>query len=119
MRQVAAAIVILGCIAALSSGGGVIGGSGGQVVSYEGYRGTAIVSTDGRTITVGEFGSGSCGATVKAVARESATLVALFLRTSTPRNPPACPNIAASRITSQKIRLAAPLGSRTLVEGRT
>ncbi len=117
MRQVAA-LAVLGCIAALSSGCGAIGGTGGQVVSYQGYGGTAIVSTGGRTITVGQFGSGSCGATVKAVARESATRVALFLRFSTPRNPPPCPNTAASRITSQKIRLRAPLGSRKIVDGR-
>ena len=117
MRQVAA-LAVLGCIAALSSGCGAVGGTGGQVVSYQGYGGTAIVSTGGRTITVGQFGSGSCGATVKAVARESATRVALFLRFSTPRNPPPCPNTAASRITSQKIRLRAPLGSRKIVDGR-
>jgi hypothetical protein len=113
MRQVAA-WAAFGCIAALSSGCG----NGGCVVSYQRYGGTAIVSTDGRTITVGEFGSGGCGATVKAVARESATRVALFLR-STPLNPPACPNAAESLITSQKIRLRAPLGSRKLVDGRT
>jgi hypothetical protein len=118
VRQVAA-LAVLGCIAALSSGCGVIGGTGGQVVFYQGYGGTAIVSTDGRTITVGQFASGSCGTTVKAVARESATRVALLLRFSTPRNPPTCPNIAASLITSQKIRLPAPLGDRKLVDGRT
>ena len=86
MRQVAA-LAVLACTAALSSGCGVIGGTGGQVVSYQGYGGTAIVSMDGRTITVGQFASGSCGTTVKAVARESATRVALLLRFSTPRNP--------------------------------
>ena len=51
MRQVAA-LAVLACTAALSSGCGVIGGTGGQVVSYQGYGGTAIVSMDGRTITV-------------------------------------------------------------------
>jgi hypothetical protein len=112
MRQLAM-LALLGCIAAASSG------CGGQVVSYQGYGGTAIVSTDGRTLTVGEFGSGSCGTTVKAVARESATRVALLLRTSTPRNPPDCPNIAAGLTISQQIRLRAPLASRKLVDGRT
>jgi len=114
MRQ-AAALAALGCIAALSSGCGV-------VVSYQGYGGTAIVSTDGRTITVGQFGASSCGATVKAVARESATRVALFLRFSTPRKTPSfCMhvNVAASIITSQQIRLRAPVGGRKLVDGRT
>jgi hypothetical protein len=114
MRRVAA-LAVVGCIAAVSSACG----NGGYVVSYQGYGGTAIVSTDGRTITVGEFGASSCGGTVKAVARESANRVALLLRFSTPRNPPDCPNIAASVITSQQIRLRAPLSSRKLVEGRT
>jgi hypothetical protein len=117
MRQVAA-LAVLGCIAALSSGYAVIGCAGGQVISYQGYGGTAIVSTDGRTITVGQFGT-SCPATVKAVARESATRVALFLRFSTPRNPPSCMNAAAPIIPAQKIRLRAPLSSRKLVDGRT
>jgi len=117
MRQVAA-LAVLGCIAAPSSGCGAVGGTRGQVVSYQRYGGTAIVSTDGRPITVGQFGA-SCPAKVKAVARESATRVALFLRFSTPRNPPSCMPGAASIIPSQTIRLRAPLGSRKLVDGRT
>ncbi|SRR6266567_468424 len=116
MRQVAA-LAVLGCIAAPSSGCGAVGGTRGQVVSYQRYGGTAIVSTDGRPITVGQFGA-SCPAKVKAVARESATRVALFLRFSTPRNPPSCMPGAASIIPSQTIRLRAPLGSRKLVDGR-
>jgi len=114
MRQVAA-LAVLGCIAAISSG---CGGAGDQVVSYQGYGGTAIVSADGRTITVGQFGA-SCPAKVKAVARESDTRVALFLQFSTPRNPPSCMNAAAAIIPTQKVRLRAPLGSRELVDGRT
>ncbi|MDR2987852.1 MAG: hypothetical protein LBV34_23740 [Nocardiopsaceae bacterium] len=113
MRQ-AALLVLLGCIAAAASGCG----SDGPVISYQGYDGTAIVSRDGRTITVGGFGS--CGSVDKAVARESAHKVALFVRTSTPRGiVPLCPNIVASLITAQQIRLRAPLGSRKLVDGRT
>jgi hypothetical protein len=121
MRQLRI-VTIAGCLAAVAGGCAVIGCAGGQVVSYQGYGGTAIVSTDGRTITVGEFGASSCGATVKAVARESATRVALFLRFSTPRKTPTfCMHVgvAAGVITSQKIRLRAPLGSRKLVDGRT
>jgi hypothetical protein len=52
------------------------------------------------------------------VARESVHRVALFLR-STSIDPPACPNAAESLITSQQIKLRAPLGSRKLVDGRT
>ncbi|MDR2987233.1 MAG: hypothetical protein LBV34_20585 [Nocardiopsaceae bacterium] len=116
-----AAAAVLGCIAALSPGCGVISGTGGQVVSYQGYRGTAIVSKDGRTITVGEFGSASCGATVRAVARESASRVALLVRSSTPRQTPSfCKyGVAPVITTSQNSRLHTPLGSRTLVDGRT
>jgi hypothetical protein len=117
MRR-AAALAVVGCIAALSSACG----NGGYVVSYQGYGGTAIVSADGRTITVGEFGASSCGGTVKAVARESANRVALLLRFSTPRKTPSfCTDVgvALGVITSQQIRLRAPLGSRKLVEGRT
>src|SRR5215471_2114403 len=118
MRQVAA-LAALGCIAALSSGcGATRSGASGQIVSYQGYGGSAIVSRDGRTITVGEFGA-SCPAKVKAVARESATRVAMFLQFSTPRNPPSCPNAAAAIVPAQKVRLRAPLGSRKLVDGRT
>jgi hypothetical protein len=121
MRQVAALAVLGCCVAALSSGCGLVGGNGGYVASYQGYGGTAVVSADGRTVTVGEFGASSCGATVKAVARESATRVALFLRVSTPRKPPSfCAHAgAASVIPSQKIGLRAPLGGRRLVDGRT
>ncbi len=119
MRQTAA-LAVLGCVAALSSGCGVLGsGPAGQVVTYQGYAGTAIVSADGRTITVGEFGT-SCPTKVSAVARESVSKVALFLRFSTPRHPPSCPpNAAAGRIPAQAVRLRAPLGSRKLVEGGT
>src|SRR5262249_54526664 len=77
-------------------------------------------STDGRTITVGEFGAGGCGATVKAVARESATRVALFLRFSTPRQTPSFRmhvGVALPVITSQKTRVGAPLGTRKLGDG--
>ena len=93
-------------------------GPGGQVVSNQGYGGTAIVSTDGRTVTVGQFGT-SCPTKVTAVARETATRVALFLQFLTPDNPPPCPQAAASRVPSQQIRLRALLGSRKLVDGAT
>ncbi len=118
MRGVALA-AIAGCLGAVSAGYAMVGrGAGGPVVSYQGYGGTAIVSADGRTVTVGEFGT-SCPATVRAVARESTTRVALLLRFVTPANPPPCPQAAAAMVPAQQIRLRAPLGGRKLVDGAT
>jgi hypothetical protein len=113
MRRVAV-LAVLGCVAALSSG------CGGYVVSFQEYGGTAIVSADGRKVIVGGFGAGSCGTTVRAVARESATRVALLLRVLTPRTN-TCGNVgvAEGMVPSQKITLRAPLGGRKLVDGRT
>jgi hypothetical protein len=45
----AAVVAVLGCIVAVCCGCGVI--SSGQPVSIRGYRGTAIVSVNGRTVT--------------------------------------------------------------------
>ena len=118
MRGVAL-VAVAGCLAAVSAGCPAVGSAaGGPVVSYHGYGGTAIVSADGRTVTVGEFGA-SCPATVRAVARESINRVALFLRFVTPASPATCPQAAAPRVPSQEIRLRAPLGSRMLVNGAT
>jgi hypothetical protein len=79
MRSVAVVAIFVG-IATCSAGCGLIGSS---VITYQSYGGTAIVSANGRTITVGEFGS-SCPTKVKAVARKSATRVALFLQFQPP-----------------------------------
>jgi hypothetical protein len=92
--------------------------SSGPAVSFRGYGGTAIVSVDGRTVTVGPYFP-DCPATVTVVARESATKVALFLRYLTPGNPPQCAQAAVGLVGSQDVTLHAPLGSRKLVEGRT
>jgi hypothetical protein len=90
----------------------------GGVVSYQGYRGTAIVSTDGRTLIVGPYGL-VCGATVTAVARESRARVALFVRQET-GGPGCAPGEGAmAQVPAQRIRLRAPLGRRELVDGST
>jgi hypothetical protein len=117
MRLVAA-MAIAGGLAAVCAGWPVPGGSGS--VSRQGYSGGAIVSADGRTLTVGPYGL-SCPATVTVVARESTGRVALFVQYLTPDNPPACPpgsGTAALR-SEQTVRLRAPLGRRRLVDGAT
>ena len=118
MRR-AAVMAITGCLAAVVAGCGVIGGASSQA-SYQGYGGTAIVSTDGRTLIVGPYGL-SCGATVTVVAHESSRRVALFVQYLTPDNPPACPPHAGTSALrpEQSIRLRAPLGRRRLVDGAT
>jgi hypothetical protein len=117
MRLVAA-IAIVGGLAAVCAGWPVPGGSGS--VSRQGYSGSAIVSADGRTLTVGPYAL-SCPATVTVVGRESVGRVALFVQYLTPENPPACPpgsGTAALRA-EQTVRLRAPLGRRRLVDGAT
>jgi hypothetical protein len=119
MRR-AAVMATTGCLATVAAGCGLIGSGANGQVSYQGFGGTAIVSTDGRTLTVGPYGL-SCGATVTVVARESSRRVALFVQYLTPDNPPACPphsGTAALR-SEETIRLRAPLGRRKLVDGAT
>jgi hypothetical protein len=114
-----ALIVAAGCLVAVS------GGCAGQQqvslhqqqVLLQGYSGSAIVSADGRTITVGDFGSYAT-----AVTRESATKVALFLQevTSAGTSCSSCPHEGSFFLVSaQNIRLREPLGSRKLVDGAT
>jgi antitoxin (DNA-binding transcriptional repressor) of toxin-antitoxin stability system len=74
-------LVVLSWIAAGACGIGVSGCAGAPAISYTGYSGTAIVSADGRTLTVGPY-RGACPAKVSAVARESRSKVALFLGTT-------------------------------------
>jgi len=119
MRRVAV-MATAGCLATVAAGCGLIGSGANGQVSYQGYGGTAIVSTDGRTLTVGPYGL-SCGATVTVVAHESSSRVALFVQYLTPDNPPACPphaGTSALRL-EQSIRLRVPLGRRRLVDGAT
>jgi hypothetical protein len=118
MRR-AAVLGLLGCITAVSCGCGTTsGGAAGQPASFLGYGGTAIVSADGRTVTVGPY-LPACPAKVTVVARESATQVALFLRYLTPSHPSACPQAMPALVDSRDVRLDAPLGNRKLVDGAT
>jgi hypothetical protein len=94
---------------------GVLAGCSGseKVTSYQGYDGTAIVSADGRTVTVGRFGHPCLGtATVFAVQKE--LLVALWIRDVAPASAQAG-SCQANAV--QDIRLRAPLGRRKLVNG--
>jgi hypothetical protein len=88
-----------------------------EIVTYQGYSGTAIVSADGRVLTIGPYGQ-RCGATVTAVARESRAQVALFLQYAT--GPTCGPGEGSMAIVpAQRIRLRASLGHRKLVNGAT
>lgn len=107
--------LVAGLFAAACGGCAAVGG--GQV-SYQGYGGTAIVSADGRTVTVGQYGAAVCGSAITPVARESAARVAVFLRYVPSAATPPCPQ-AFAMVSAYNIRLGTPLGSRTLVDGTT
>ena len=116
------AAVVTACLAACSgvtSGHGhrEIGASDDQAVSYQGYSGTAIVSTDGRTVTVGPFVP-PCFGTTTAVAAQTATRVELWLRDTVPARHGVC-QVMKAFADSQQIRLQAPLGTRKLADGAT
>jgi hypothetical protein len=117
MRGVLVA-AITGCLAAVGGCAVIASGARGQVVSLQGYGGTAIVSADGRTVTVGPY-LPDCPAKVTVVARQSATQVALFLQHLTPAHPPPCRQAMSALVDSQDVRLHAPLCSRKLVDGTT
>jgi hypothetical protein len=105
--------VAAGCLVAVSGG---CAGQLHQQVLLQGYSLSAIVSANGRTITVGDFGSYAT-----AVTRESATKVALFLQeTWADTSCSSCPHDGSfSLVSAQNIRLREPLGSRKLVDGAT
>jgi hypothetical protein len=124
----AAAAVAAGCLLAVSAGcsraaspehmpGKPAHGAAASVVTYEDYSGTAIVSADGRTVTVGRF-SAPCLGTARAVARETTARVELWLRETVPARPGVC-NVMMAIANSQAIRLKAPLGRRRLTDGAT
>lgn len=113
------AVIAAFCVVAAVSACGVVGLGAGRTFSYHGYGGTAIVSADGRTITVGEFPGSACGAKITAVAEETRSRVALFLRYPTPHGQTACVSDSAAKVIAQNIRLGAPLERRKLVDGAT
>jgi hypothetical protein len=87
-------------------------------VVYWGYDSAVLVSADGRTLTLGES-SVPCFGTVAPVAFHDATRVVLLLRWTTTSDLDAtCPGPIALASTLD-VRLDAPLGTRTLVDGVT
>lgn len=93
----------------------VTGVLAGSSVIYTGYDGPAMVSADGRTVTVGGF-SYPCFGTVSPLAQESARHVRLSLRWTTPNKHGAC-NKSMALVPAMDVHLSAPLGARTLVNG--
>lgn len=95
------------------------GCAAGGHVSYSGYGGKAVVSGDGRTITIGLYSGYGCPAKITPVARQTATHVALYLEYDTPPNPPPCPPWQGALVPWRNLELAKPLGDRALVDGAT
>jgi len=116
--------VAAGCLVAVSSGcTGEQQVSLQPQVSFQGYSGTAVVSTDGMTITVGRYPPpGSCEA-IFPVARQSKTQVALFLedvaRGCGGEATPPTDGGEVMPVFASNIRLPRPLGNRELVNGAT
>lgn len=95
-------------------------------MSYQGYGGTAVVSTDGLTIMVGSYPHASGCETIVPVARESTARVALYLKDVTrgcrggSGGGATAPNhMAPEPVFAANIRLRQPLGDRMLVNGAT
>jgi hypothetical protein len=95
-------------------------GSGGSVVSggtafWGEVWGPAVVSADGRVLTVAGYYAG-CGTASTLVARQSPARVALWVRDVVVRSvaPGACAQAPSPPL---QVRLAAPLGKRKLVDG--
>jgi hypothetical protein len=93
------------------------GCSSARAVVLEGVWGPAIVSADGRVLTVAGYASG-CGTTSALVARQSVAQVALWARDVVVSSCRPGEGALAAPPPLQ-IRLAAPLGKRKLVNGAT
>jgi hypothetical protein len=97
---------VVGC-----GGGGPLGGGS----SMQGEDGPAVVSTDGRVLTVPED-YGQCGTVPTLVAQQGTDEVALWVREDVPGSV----TIGCDRGSLPlRVRLAAPLGNRKLVDGAT
>lgn len=109
-----ASVSLAGCGVATS-----IESQGGRqtVVSYVGYAGPTLLSTDQRTVTVAGF-TYPCFGTLRPIARETKTRVALWLKYVTPLHHGVC-DMAMAMEGPQNIRLSAPPGSRLLTDGAT
>jgi hypothetical protein len=89
----------------------------GRAVSWGGVWGPAIVSNDGRVLTVAGYASG-CGTIATLVARQSLAEVALRVRDVVVRS--CMPGEGALAVPPPlQIRLAAPFGKRKLINGAT
>ena len=94
------------------------GCAGQQPALLQGYAGTAIVSSDGRTLIVGPYGL-QCGDTVTVVAQENRAKVSLFVQYM-PGGPACFPGEGAmAMVPEQHIQLRAALAHRKLVDGKT
>lgn len=92
---------------------------GGQVITTKGYNGPVLVSSDGRTLTVGGGGlSRPCFGTLNPVAIAERTVVALWLRYVTPSQHGVCRSDMAL-YPPTNVRLSTPVGGRVLVNGAT
>lgn len=86
----------------------------GSKVRYSGYDGAVLVSTDGRTLTVGGFGA-PCFGSVAAEAQQDARRVAVRLRYTIPSKHGPCA-AAMGMVPGIDVHLDAPLGTRALVD---
>ena len=122
-RAAALTLLVAGPLSAGLAGCGARGadipghGGGKNSVSYAGYAGPTLLSADQRTVTVAGF-SYPCFGTLRPIARETRTRVALWLKYVTPVHHGVCTMDMAME-GPRNIRLSAPLGSRLLVDGAT
>lgn len=115
MRWGAVLLAVLAALLLAASAGCAAGGH----VSYSGYSGKAVVSGDGRTITIGLYQGYGCPAKITPVARQTSAHVALYLEYDTPSNPPPCPPAQGTLVPWHNLKLATSLGHRSLVDGAT
>jgi hypothetical protein len=90
----------------------------GSTISYSGYDGPVMVSSDGRTVTVGGFPTMCGGGSYSLVADETSARVELRFRFVIPNRRETC-TANAGFVWALSIRLNAPLGSRVLTNPDT
>ncbi len=87
------------------------------MVTYTSDEGPALVSSDGRSVSVGGF-SGECSSRVALDAQETTAQVRLRLKWTRLHHAGAC-NASMGPITDLRAALRAPLGHRALVDATT
>jgi hypothetical protein len=107
--------VAAGCALTGLSGCGATQSTVGAV-SWQGEQGPAVVSAGGRVLTV-PGATRFCGGAATLVARQGVTQVALWVRDVAMDDAPGACSLAMSP--PPQVRLAAPLGTRKLVNGAT